>query len=172
MSISDRLDKAMKLARIPSQAALSRASGVPQPTINRILKGPGKRGPETTTLRQLADACGVRFDWLASGVGQMELGSDARAAEDRTVVILDANIIAEAAKIAPRGGPLPPEMLLAFGSISEREAQLLSWFRMATPEGKGYIETVAREAPRKRHLAVVDDQPQSRPLGVIEGKGK
>lgn len=59
----------MKEAGFESQSALSRASGVPQPTINRILKGVGKRGPEAHTLVQLAAACNVAFDWLHEGIG-------------------------------------------------------------------------------------------------------
>ncbi|WGG48842.1 XRE family transcriptional regulator [Rugamonas sp. DEMB1] len=58
----------MKQAGFESQSALSRASGVPQPTINRILKGVGKRGPEAHTLVQLATACNVAFDWLHEGI--------------------------------------------------------------------------------------------------------
>lgn len=54
-----------------SQNALARKSGVPQPTINRILKGGGAKGPETTTVRKLADALEVRFEWLMDGKGPM-----------------------------------------------------------------------------------------------------
>ncbi|WP_343743322.1 helix-turn-helix transcriptional regulator [Herbaspirillum huttiense] len=68
MTIGDRLDKAMQEAGFPSQSALSRASGVPQPTINRILKGGGKKGPETETIRRLAMACNVSFEWLNEGI--------------------------------------------------------------------------------------------------------
>lgn len=61
----------MKNAGFDSQSALARASGVPQPTIARILKGGGKRGPETQTIAKLAAACNVTFDWLLSGGGGM-----------------------------------------------------------------------------------------------------
>ena len=64
MDIGARLDKAMKLAGYTTQAELAKASGVPQPTVNRILKGGGKRGPETATLKRLASACGVTFSWM------------------------------------------------------------------------------------------------------------
>lgn len=64
MSISERLTQAMTSAGFHSQKALERASGVKQPTINRILKRPGSKGPESETVRLLAQACGVRFDWL------------------------------------------------------------------------------------------------------------
>lgn len=67
MNIANRLDEAMRDAGIISQSALARASGVPQPTINRILKGSGKQGPEAQTLRALAAACNVTFEWLHEG---------------------------------------------------------------------------------------------------------
>lgn len=66
--MASRLDRAMKDAGFESQSALSRASGVPQPTINRILKGVGKNGPETHTLARLAATCNVVFRWLHEGV--------------------------------------------------------------------------------------------------------
>jgi transcriptional regulator with XRE-family HTH domain len=68
-TVSTRLDEAMRKAGF-SQNALARASGVPQPTINRILKGPTKQGPETDTLRKLARACNVSFEWLHEGIGE------------------------------------------------------------------------------------------------------
>jgi transcriptional regulator with XRE-family HTH domain len=74
MSIASRLEQAMKEANFPSQSALSRASGIPQPTINRILKGAGKKGPESQTLVQLAQACEVTFEWLHEGNGPMRRG--------------------------------------------------------------------------------------------------
>ena len=70
MNIANRLDIAMREAGFDSQSALSRASGVPQPTINRILKSVGTRGPEAATLQKLALACNVTFDWLHEGVGK------------------------------------------------------------------------------------------------------
>lgn len=59
----------MDKAGIPSQSALARRSGVPQPTINRILKGVGRQGPATETLKKLAAACEAPFQWLADGTG-------------------------------------------------------------------------------------------------------
>lgn len=71
MTIAERLDAAMTAARIKSQSALSRASGVPQPTINRILKDVHKHSPDTKTLQALAQSLGVSFEWLAEGRGDM-----------------------------------------------------------------------------------------------------
>ena len=65
--VGDRLDKAMLRAGITSQSALSKKSGVPQPTIARILKNHGKGAPESATVKKLAAACGVSFNWLNEG---------------------------------------------------------------------------------------------------------
>src|SRR6476661_11166199 len=70
MTIAFRLHEAMSKAGIPSQSELARRSGVPQPTINRILKGGGRQGPATETLKKLALACGVPFQWLSEGTGE------------------------------------------------------------------------------------------------------
>lgn len=66
-TVGDRLDKAMREAGFKSQSALSAKSGVPQPTIARILKNHGKSEPETATVKKLASACGVSFNWLNEG---------------------------------------------------------------------------------------------------------
>jgi phage repressor protein C with HTH and peptisase S24 domain len=68
-TIASRLDEAMKEAGFDSQSSLSRASGIPQPTINRILKSVGTKGPEASTLQKLAEACNVTFNWLHEGTG-------------------------------------------------------------------------------------------------------
>ena len=70
MGIGKRLDQAMTEAGYKSQAELARASGVPQPTISRILKGTGKKGPETETIKKLAASCGVYYEWLITGNGE------------------------------------------------------------------------------------------------------
>lgn len=53
---------------IASQSALSRASGVPQPTINRILTG-ATGSPDLPTLQKLAAALSTTSSWIADGVG-------------------------------------------------------------------------------------------------------
>ncbi|MEG0082208.1 MAG: S24 family peptidase [Massilia sp.] len=85
MDISTRLDQAMQAAGIPSQSALARASGVPQPTINRILKGTGKKGPETNTIAALAAACNVSPQWLTDGSGPIQRAIDAPPTEGEVI---------------------------------------------------------------------------------------
>jgi transcriptional regulator with XRE-family HTH domain len=65
MNIGDLLDQAMKLRGIRSQGALSRLSGVPQPTINRTLKNVSV--PEFSTLKKLADALQLDVRSLMDG---------------------------------------------------------------------------------------------------------
>lgn len=80
MDISTRLNELMqpgdghpKL----SQTDLSKLSGVPQPTIARILAGRGKKGPETATLVALSKVFGVEFMWLQQGTGAKYPGGKA-----------------------------------------------------------------------------------------------
>ncbi len=68
MTIPNRLQEAMNRVGITNQSELARRSGVPQPTINRILNGVGRQGPATQTLKKLAAACEVSFQWLAEGM--------------------------------------------------------------------------------------------------------
>ncbi len=77
MDIANRLDEAMREAGFESQSALARASEIPQPTINRILKGVGKKGPEASTLQKLAAACNVNFTWLHEGIPPKRRGEAA-----------------------------------------------------------------------------------------------
>jgi transcriptional regulator with XRE-family HTH domain len=70
-NIGDRLDGLMQghtvYGKRGGQSALARATGVPQPTINRILSN--KSVPESETARKLAGAFGVSITWLLSGEG-------------------------------------------------------------------------------------------------------
>lgn len=87
-TIGDRLDKAMRDAKIPKQKDLERETArvgrrIPQATISRILKGSNKNGPETETIKALAAACGVSFVWLMNNEGPQYLTepSELRLAE-------------------------------------------------------------------------------------------
>lgn len=66
MDISHRLDEAMQRRGYESQSALARASGVPQPTINRILKGATQQ-PDMVTLTRLSTTLDVPLEWLLGG---------------------------------------------------------------------------------------------------------
>ena len=64
MTIGKKLELAMRNAKILTQKELEERSGIPQATISRILNDRGTKGPETDTLRKLANACGVKFESL------------------------------------------------------------------------------------------------------------
>lgn len=64
--IADRIDLLMQERNIRSQSALSRASGVPQPTIARILNK--QNIPETATVTRLATALRVPAAYLLDGI--------------------------------------------------------------------------------------------------------
>jgi len=68
MTIATRLDRLMQTRKVKSQSALARMTGVPQPTINRILKGQTDT-PELGTIKKIAAALNVPATWLAEGPG-------------------------------------------------------------------------------------------------------
>lgn len=65
MKISDRLDIAMNIAGFKSQAELSRASGVSESTLARILKGVVT--PSVEVLQALGKTLNVSLDWIVNG---------------------------------------------------------------------------------------------------------
>ncbi|MEF3090452.1 XRE family transcriptional regulator [Raoultella scottii] len=66
-TLADRLNEAMNVAGM-SQGALAKASGIAQPTIWRLASG-NARG--STKIVEIANALGVRSDWLSTGRGPM-----------------------------------------------------------------------------------------------------
>ena len=65
MDIAQRIDLAMKICGIKSQAELSRQTGVSDSSIARILKGDIL--PSLESLAAIAKACNVSMDWLMTG---------------------------------------------------------------------------------------------------------
>ena len=124
MSIGDRLDEAMKAAKFESQSALQRASGVPQATISRILKGDGKKGPETDTVRKLAAACNVTFEWLLEGANKAAQAN--RATETR-----------------------PQAVTVSTAVTADEILELLEHFKLAGPNDRAMIIKSAKLAARR-----------------------
>lgn len=73
MNIADRIDTAMKMANIKTQADLARKSGVPESTVTRILKGPAQ--PSVDNLARIATACNVTMDWIVNGTDKPDTDS-------------------------------------------------------------------------------------------------
>ncbi|MBA8562191.1 helix-turn-helix transcriptional regulator [Citrobacter freundii] len=67
-TLAERLNQAMTAAGM-SQGALAKASGIAQPTIWRLASG-NARG--STKIVEIANALGVRSEWLSTGVGPMK----------------------------------------------------------------------------------------------------
>jgi len=87
--IAQRLQQAMAARGINSQMRLAKASGVPQATISRVLKGGTDQGPELETLRRLANATGVHLIWLQEGTGPRDVGTGELPPEESGVVSED-----------------------------------------------------------------------------------
>lgn len=79
--IGELVKAAMDVAGIKSEGELSRLSGVPQPTVHRIITGES-REPKTPNLRKLAEACGLPGDAFthvymhATGTGKTRFAWD------------------------------------------------------------------------------------------------
>lgn len=121
MDIASRLDSAMKKAGYKTQAALANASGVPQPTIARILKGGGKYGPESSTIKKLALACGVSYLWLMEGAGEASFTTP----------------------VSVQPALAKPVMNLVY--LDYDELELITHIRQATVAGKEILMNMARE---------------------------
>lgn len=131
MGIGNRLDEAMKKAGYKTQAALEAVSGVPQPTIARILKGGGKRGPESDTVKKLAAACGVKFSWL---MFEQNDGSE----------VIEPVPIRQ--KIADYETSLSPKINLVY--VTEEELSLLTNLREADEKSYRLILSVGNGATK------------------------
>jgi len=140
-TIGWRLDKAMQDARIKSQAELARRSGIPQPTVNRILNGEGKKGPETATLVALANATGVEFLWLLEGRGPQNSGGPAEPGDGTSPQL----------QIAKRPAP-------TLQWITDQEAELLNEFRATKEAGKKFILDAARGTDKVKALITARDK--------------
>ncbi|WP_189344370.1 helix-turn-helix domain-containing protein [Undibacterium macrobrachii] len=131
MDIASRLDQAMHKAGYKTQQALADASGVPQPTIARILKGNGKRGPESETVKKLANSCGVSFSWLMEG-----------KEPDQYIKPVPAPVAIKQ--------PVQDYEKLSLSYISSIELELLTHYRQSTTESRELIIRTAAKAPKDR----------------------
>lgn len=141
-TIGGRLDKAMRESKVDSQAQLARLSGVPQPTINRILKGQGKKGPESATLISLADALGIELLWLQQGKGPQKAGMAVESKREEQ----------------PRLRVVEPQPATKLQWVTELEAELLSEFRACEEPQRKTLLAAARGLPKAVTGAVAGDK--------------
>lgn len=89
-TLADRLNEAMNLAGM-SQGALAKASGIAQPTIWRLVSG-NARG--STKIVEIANALGVRSEWLSTGNGPMrDDGQLPRAAQVKVRILMHSGLM-------------------------------------------------------------------------------
>lgn len=98
-SLADRLNQAMELAGI-SQGALAKASGVAQPTIWRLTSG-NARG--STKIVEIANALGVRVEWLSTGEGPMR--NDGQQPKVREVLVTEDFYRVDVLDVQASAGP-------------------------------------------------------------------
>ena len=67
--LADRLNLAMEQSGMSPRRSLQKASGVAQPTQSERLTSGNARG--STKIVEIANALGVRTEWLSSGIGPM-----------------------------------------------------------------------------------------------------
>jgi transcriptional regulator with XRE-family HTH domain len=138
-TVSTRLDEAMTNCGY-SQSSLARASGVPQPTINRILKGPNKRGPETETLRKLARACNVSFEWLNEGAESRSRIGSSKAQE----VIVATPVQAVQESWLQRVNADEAELLELYRSLSKaKQTAAKGYLKIAAGKTAGTVASTA-----------------------------
>jgi transcriptional regulator with XRE-family HTH domain len=75
-----RLKRARRRAGL-TQVSLAGATGVGLATIRRVEQADAE--PRVATARRLAQALGVRVEWLLFGVGEAEAADDGSATEAR-----------------------------------------------------------------------------------------
>lgn len=131
--IALRLDEAMSARNITNQSKLARMSGVPQSTINRILKGAGRLGPQTETLRQLAMTLAVHLRWLQEGLGPRDLSEEVSAEAKAEEVQAGRSAIAAL------------EIAQAADEVLQRAMEMLDTYRSASPTDRERIDLVIRQ---------------------------
>jgi transcriptional regulator with XRE-family HTH domain len=145
MNIATRLDSAMRSAKVGSQSQLARMSGVPQPTISRILKGQGTQGAETVTLVALANALNVDLRWLQQGIGsptpaRIQKTDKGEKAPEPVLAVVE-----------------PPKAdILQW--VTAREAELLTEYRARAEPQRARILVVARSLPKAEGGVGVSDK--------------
>ena len=137
-TIATRLDEAMKEAREYgpngiSQSELQRKSGVPQATISRTLKG--TTDPEVDTIRRLAAALSVTFEWLNEGI-QPKYRDEKKAGEPDPGVKL-----ASSREDAPVSPEKYAELIQLFGHAPQ----------FAQKEALRILGAAVKSASKRRH---------------------
>ena len=90
-----------------SQAALATAVGVQRSAVSHWEANNGKH-PSVTHMREMAMACGVQFEWLATGRGKMSLSED--TALDSVRQRFGAESVTRATQLGRSPGLIVPQL--------------------------------------------------------------
>lgn len=129
MSYGKRLSRALDHGGL-TQQQLAEKVGISQQAVNKLVLR-GRVGSRFTP--QIAAACGVSADWLATGKGPMEAREDA--------VPFTAKITDEAAEVARAYMKLSPALKASIKTMifSMASAQSVArWLLIEAPKGDGY----------------------------------
>ena len=135
--IGARLDEAMRARGVRTQVKLAELSGIPQPTIARILKGGGRQGPETETLRPLAKALQVHLRWLQEGLGPRDLSNTPHS--EGGISDIAGGQVDLSKEVAEEAGRLTAEMLAL-------ASEMITTYQLASPDDRERIDLAFREA--------------------------
>lgn len=154
------------------QSALSRDTGVPQPTINRLLSN--KSTPEMATAKKLAAAFGVSVEWLITGEGGKK--PSAREWARRSVEEFEAEL-AELEKAHPELAQRPAARLrLAARSEAPAfviEAMLAVWdahLSGAPKEAFESVTTLMRPLNKPRNAGTISSKQKDEASGETPAK--
>lgn len=158
-NIGDRLDGLMQahpLYRGRGQSALARNTGVPQPTINRILGN--KSVPEMATVVKLAEAFGITCEWLLTGRGPKFIADIGSATQN--VSIPHSGLPEESARqeFPDDVGKALQSVLTAFrtgADIRSADLRIIIWYAL-TPVESGTIAQNDEPANREHEQAIVE----------------
>jgi transcriptional regulator with XRE-family HTH domain len=158
-TIGNRLDELMQahpLYRGRGQSSLARNTGVPQPTINRILSN--KSVPEMATVVKLAEEFDVTCEWLLTGRGPKFIADIGASAP--TVSVMHHGLPEE-----PGLQEFPLEVTKALQSvltafrmganISSSDMRTIIWYAL-TPVESGNIAQTSAPGHSERERSIVE----------------
>jgi transcriptional regulator with XRE-family HTH domain len=150
VNLNKRLQRAREHARL-TQKALEGKSGVSQKTISKIERG--DQG-SSSALVQLATACGVRPEWLATGTGPMVQDTALKVAESAGTY--EVKLSTDARDVAMAFQKLTPasqEMIRTVLFVQLASETNHPWLRRGRPKGENYDEWEKRMEQNFAYLA-------------------
>lgn len=154
MPLGERLKKARAHAHL-TQAQLEARSGVSQKTISKIERG-DQEG--STQVAQLAKACGVSIDWLATEAGAMLEAPGVREPPAKIYQALSEDAIAVAREwsaLTPERQSLFRELLTTVQAAARSDKPLSRREpRLRVRQGKPYVERNSTPGQTKKRRRV------------------